>query len=787
VLGNLSREQGADLLRIAQHLEGRELTEALGTIDGAVANLARHAPGMLDHVGRMFTAMNQMVGRMGLQMTGQVAGRILRGVGAMLPAVGTAFSAYDMARMARVAADGTLPAELRFLGGAGVALNGLDTALGVSEMFGIGNVGLPANLALGAAALGLDLYTHHQIDQFRANPNGWQPSRGLNAFVAGTALAMGPTGAALLVGTFGASGAQEKMIDLGAVGGELAIDAARLGGVATADGVGGTMRFTARGIDAMADMIRHPERFGEAMQRLGIGAQQFARNALGALGDAAQYAGELGQRAGRALGQAGSWLAQRGAEGLETLRWMASPENWPAMGEAAQRGMTELIRRGGELGRAALDGLADLGERGVQMGRHAIASLQNAGEQGLEMLNHAYRRFRENPAQAFRELGNAAIDGISDLARRGGELGQRAVRSLIDWVDDQPRLAQRAVTALRDLATRGGVAIEEIANAWGRNLSEGGRAVLASLENLGDAGVEALGRLGARGGQLAMEAAGSLGRMVNRGYEAATQALQRVAQTLSPENLQRFLVEQPARAARAVFDSLGGQRIAQMLDGLKDAPEMLRSLYDRMDWGHIRDAFGRLGNQAMSAMVGALDPRRLRELIGHFDAGMLRTIWDGMTGWDGPRRLFEAAGEGLTRKLADAIGSHNLAGLVNAANTSVEWIRTHLATTLNSMQGFGDLLQRTTADGLRKLRDVVGVDRIAGTLRAMRDAGVQFGENLVNGARALGDRAIEEAMGIAQQVQQHVQHVVRSYDNGIVHPFHPDAVWWFGRNPFRRR
>jgi hypothetical protein len=275
--------------------------------------------------------------------------------------------------------------------------------------------------------------------------------------------------------------------------------------------------------------------------------------------------------------------------------------------------------------------------------------------------------------------------------------------------------------------------------------------------------------------------------MVNRGYEAATNALQTVARTLSPENLQRLLIDQPARAARAVFDSLGGQRIAEMLNGLQNAPETLRRLYDQMDWRHVRDTVGRLGNQAMTSLVGALDPRRLREFIGHFDAGVLRQVWDGMTGWDGPRRLFEAAGEGLTRKLADAIGSHNVAGLVNAANTSVEWIRTHLAGTLNSMQGFGDMLQQTTVEGLRKLRDVVGVDRIAGTIRQMRDAGIQLGANLVNGVRDLGDRALQEAAGLVQAAQQHVQHVVRSYDNGVVHPFHPDAVWWIGRNPFRRR
>jgi len=37
-----------------------------------------------------------------------------------------------------------------------------------------------------------------------------------------------------------------------------------------------------------------------------------------------------------------------------------------------------------------------------------------------------------------------------------------------------------------------------------------------------------------------------------------------------------------------------------------------------------------------------------------------------------------------------------------------------------------------------------------------------------------------------ERTGDHVERVADSYDNGVTSPFHEDAVWWVGRNPFRK-
>ncbi len=775
-------EHASDFLKLAQHVDGKMLKTTMDTLDTAMRNLD---PKLVGEAGKLFGAMDNVISEMGIPLTKKVAGRALRGIGAMLPVAGTAFAGYDMVRMGRVAADGSLPPELRYLGGVGVALNGLDAGLGIAEMIpGVAGVGLPANLALGASALGLDLYTHHLVDQYKANPGDWKASRGLNAFIAGTSLAMGPTGAAMLVGTFGPTGAQEKMLDLGEVGGEAAIKAARMGGVISADATGRGMKFTAQGIDALADVIRNPEKFGKefglAMHRMGVGAQKLGRNAITALNQAAGYAGELGQRAVHKLGQAGDWLASRGQEGLQTLQWMFN--NPGEASKIAQQKIHGIIQAGGALGRQAWDGLMNAGERGLQAARHAVDAMGRAGQRGLDMLNYAM----QNPGQAAGQVRDWAVNGIQNLAQKGGELGRRAVNNLIDFVNAQPQMAERAVGALRDLARQGGDALQEIGRAWGKNLTEGGRAVMASLENLGDAGVEALGRLGRYGGQLAVQSAQSLGRMFNSGVDAARAGLQQVAQTLSPENLQRFLLDQPAKAARAVFDALGGQRISQVVQGLQNAPAQLRKLWDQMSWGNVRSAFNNMGRDVANGLLNALDPSRLRGMLQHFDGGFLRNIWDSTKTWGSARRIFEAAGGALKSKLMGALGGDRMAALINSAGTGVDWVRKNLQGAFGGARQLANTLRHATTAGLGKLRDALGVDRLASNLRWMRDQGIEYGGRLVSAANALGDRALKSAMGIVDYVAPKNNMGYRALPRDTVPPWDPRAQWWFGMgNPFR--
>ena len=507
VLKAVNPGDAASMLKFTQHLDGDMLKGALTNMDLALESLPA---GAAKNLGKIFSSVDGMMSKMGVPITAKTAGKVLKGVGKMVPALGTAASAYATAESGMIAADSSLPPEIRFLGGMGVGLNGVDTALGVAELFGVGNVGLPANLALGAAELGLDLYTGHQIDQFRADPENWKASETLNAVVAGGAVLGGPTGMLALATTFGMEGAEDKLMDLGKVTGKAGISLAEKTGVFAADAVGGGMKMTAGGIDMLAEVIRDPGKLGDFAQAMGQGLDQFRQSAIGALGSAAQMAGQLGEQALEKLQQTGSWLVGQGKEGLETLKWMASPENWDTMGQIARDGIGDVIAKGGELGKAALKGLKDMGERGLEIGRHAIEGLKNAGAQGLEMLQNAYSEFRDNPVEAFQKLGSQAVDGITSIAKKGGELGRQAVNSLVDFVKAQPEKAKEALAAVQDLVRQGGDAAKNVLNRLGTNLSEGGKAIVDSLRNLGDAGQEALQNIADAGGELASYAGDAL-------------------------------------------------------------------------------------------------------------------------------------------------------------------------------------------------------------------------------------------------------------------------------------
>src|SRR5262249_10505301 len=148
-----------------------------------------------------------------------------------------------------------------------------------------------------------------------------------------------------------------------------------------------------------------------------------------------------------------------------------------------------------------------------------------------------------------------------------------------------------------------------IASAWGTNLTEGGRALIGSLQNLGSAGVEALGRLGRAGGAFAQESMQALGRMMQNGIASARETLSSIAGALTPENLRRFMLDAPVGTARAIMNALGGQQVANLFNGL--TPEAIRNLYERLNWGNVWDAFARMGPELFNQTWNALTPGQI--------------------------------------------------------------------------------------------------------------------------------------------------------------------------------
>ena len=585
------------------------------TVGFAVEHLSKAHPEAMKLAGKVFGRVNKMMAQHGIELTGELAGRALRGTAKMLgkwtPGIGAAFAGYDTAVMANIAARQDLPPEIRYLGGLGVMVNGADAALGVAELFPPVNVAMPVNIGLGVSSLGLDLYTHHLIDQHQKGQ--FQSNRFLDTAIAGSAVAMGPAGLAMLYGNFGVAGGNQKLVNAGLFGSEQTLNLMHQSGLVSADMAGGQMRLTARGIDSLAEMVRHPERFGELAKRVGSNVQAFNRSALGAINAAAEMGGDLRKLAQRKLVETGQWLTEQGEKGFETMSWMA--QNPGLMRDIAQRGFQDIMTRGGQLGHAAWNHVQAAGQGAMIATDRFIQNLQNAKQQGADMLRH----IAENPGQAAQELRTRAIDGLANMIRSGQEGAEQAWTSLVDFADRHQQMGRDAINSLRDLALRMPEQFDAVARAWKDNLTEGGREVMRSLANLGDAGAEALGRLGRFGGDLALQAAGDLTQLAQRGFRTAQAQLRHVMPQLTDAELTQFYNNADA-AAQAAILSVVDPKTLQNLGSLVGHENVLRTIRAMERAGlpvphAVTDAARAWQNPAVRNVTGRLLDHQIQRIV----------------------------------------------------------------------------------------------------------------------------------------------------------------------------
>jgi hypothetical protein len=196
---------------IGRALDDLGVSRALGLGEGSTARRA------FDDVAR---AMEDVAGKLGARIGPELLQSAAKALGKALPALGGVISGVDTARMAGIAADQSLPGEIRYIAGLGAGINGADTVLAVTEAFGIGNIGLPANLALGVGGFAADIAVT-QMKQQHEDGN-FNPSDELRALIGVSAVATAPLGLANLTNAFGINGSIDVLKDTIKVGGEYA-------------------------------------------------------------------------------------------------------------------------------------------------------------------------------------------------------------------------------------------------------------------------------------------------------------------------------------------------------------------------------------------------------------------------------------------------------------------------------------------------------------------------------------------------------------------------------------
>lgn len=536
-----------EFLKVADDIPSRQLGQALNFLDSALI-------------------------KAGVELTPEIGGKILKGVSKLLPVAGAAAAGYDAYQLGAIAADTSLPPDIRFLALTGAKLNAADVVSSLAEpLTGWAGVPIALDIGIGAGALVADLIVTDQIAKYEealaAGEDYTAPSwlTTLNVAAAG---AEGPAGWAQYWGIYGGEAGIEGLSIAAKEGGTAAIHAAE--GLLTvgAEGIGEGLELTAEGLHLLADIVRNPEAYGDAAVELGQAAVQ-------KLGELADGAGELARAAADELEGLVGDLKALGEDGLEALTWIATNPAEAAtlaveaIGDVASEALELGTAAGRAAAREALETLEDLAALGGEVAAAVDAAFNSVankavelGEQGIEFLGW----IANNPGEA----AEMAKQTLVDVASGAGELAQAAYGEIVDLGEDGIELAKDVANRLVDLGEDGIEMLGFIAN----NPGEAAEIAIDGLKNL----ASSVGAAAERAGE-------ELVSLADAGVEAAKD----VVQTLLLEGGEAFV-----NVVTALGENVGPGMV-----------EVLNGLADLGDAG--KDALGRLAGAGFNFTIGGLE------------------------------------------------------------------------------------------------------------------------------------------------------------------------------------
>jgi len=506
-------------------------------------------------VNEAFKFFDNALGKLGVEITGDIAGRLAKGLTKLIPGVGAIPAAIDAAKALEIAADDSYPPDIRQLAAINAKINGADVVTSAIETF-TAQFGVPiaVDLAVGGAALLTDLVLTDQLAKFeeaKAEGREYEPPALLTTANVAVAGASGPTGWVEFWGIYGADDGIKAISTAVETAGSGAIDAAEGLAILGTEAVGAGLELTAEGLHVLADVIRNPEVYGEK-------AVEFGKQAVETLSNIAQGAGELAKEAGELLLDTVDDLKELGEQGLETLQWIAenpteaATKAVEAIGDVASEALekgTAAARAVAEKALDALDTLRDVGGKVADAVSEAteklVDNLVDLGEKGVE----AIAWIANNPGEAAEiakdtlvdiaskggELAKAAYDGIVALGEKGIELANDVADKLIELGEDGIELLGYIAQNPGEAATR---AIEGLGNL-ARNAGEAGKKAAGELLDAAGAGIEAAKEVAtellAEGVDSVVNVVKSLGTNVGEGLVAVLEGALDVADALSEQ------------------------------------------------------------------------------------------------------------------------------------------------------------------------------------------------------------------------------------------------------------
>jgi hypothetical protein len=501
------------LARIAKDIDPDGLKTLLKFTDGVSPDLLKTSLKGLDGVlqqgggkllGKALGVLDDVLGKMGIQVGKEVAEKVFKNLVKIIPFAGAVPGVIDAARYAKEAAElQGKNKDLGFFALMGAQLNGADAVVGtILSATGVGaavDVGVGA--LFGVAELALDLAFDAEKAKYNADPQNYQAPGWMKAVNLAGAAAMGPAGAATLAAYYGPEGAAELAqwgIETGAKG---AVELARSVGVSAAEATGDSLKLQAAMIRQLADVIRNPSKYGEAI----------ATKARDTFNTVMEKGGQLATEARKILSGVIEDAKKLGEKGLDTLKFIA--------------------QNPGEAARMAVDGIKSLIETGGELlaaGKDAV--LKKAVET-LESLKAGWERLTGAAKEKAKELITAAGSAISTAINKAVEAGEKGLE-LLKWAVTHPgEVGALAKKAFTDVLAKGG---ELARKAWDgiRGLGAKGlelaESAIKSLKEAGGKAVETLKYIADNPGEAAAKVRDWVGQtlsdMVRKGGEAAKDA-----------------------------------------------------------------------------------------------------------------------------------------------------------------------------------------------------------------------------------------------------------------------
>ncbi|MBN1210636.1 MAG: Dauer Up-regulated [Myxococcaceae bacterium] len=599
LIGKLAKDMGADDLKLLLKFTDGVNADVLKTGLKAASGALEQGGGKL--LAKGLKALDGVLGKLGVKITGEVAEKVLKNLTKVVPLVGAApglIDAYNYGKDA-VELQGKNK-DLGFFASIGAGLNASDAVVGtILDFTGVGAaVDLGVGALFGVAELAFDLAYGAEKAKFDADPANYKAPDWMKAINVGAAALGGPAGMTALAAYYGPEGAAELTqwgIEKGAKG---AVKLAEFAGVSAANATGDSLKMTAGFIHQMADVIRNPSKYGEAA----------VKAATDAFNTAIEKGGQIAAEAKEVLGNVIDEAKKLGEKGLETLKFIA--------------------QNPGEAAKMAVDGIKSMISSGAELLKQGGEALLKKAAETLDSLKAGWETLKGAAAEKAKELIDSAKAGIQSAVNKAVELGEKGLETL-KWAATHPgevadmakkaftdimakggELAQKAWEGLKSLGTKG----LEVAEASIKALKDAGGKAVETLkyiaENPGEAAAkvrdwagQTLSDLARKGGELAEQAATAIKDFVDKRVDWA----KKFATDLLKDGVESF-----KNVAKAWAENLteGGKEILGALkdlgdagvDALKDLASVGGKLAEAAV-GYLND----LAKMGVDAAKGALD------------------------------------------------------------------------------------------------------------------------------------------------------------------------------------